>query len=160
MKRLLLILLVPLFSTGCSTVESSLNYTEGTKALEAGQYDAAIVHLEKAVALDPALARNHNNLASAYFAKGRIREGWPHVRRAVILAPRDQAAQGNFSRYFKTMIDKGLVKKGLSEAVIKRNLGTPDGTLNRGKETLWQYGMIALYFEGGRMTGFNHMQIR
>jgi tetratricopeptide (TPR) repeat protein len=160
MKRFYITLLLPLFSIGCSTVESSLNYTEGTKALQAEQYDSAIVHLEKAVALEPKIARNHNNLASAYYAKGRIRDGWPHVRKAVMLAPRDQFAQGNFSRYFKTMIDKGLVKEGLSEATITKNLGAPDSTLNRDQETFWQYGMVALTFKGGRVAGFKHMEYR
>lgn len=160
MNRHLLFLLIPLFYSGCSTVESSLSYTEGTKALEAGQYDAAISHLEKAVELDPALARSHNNLASAYFAKGEFRKGWPHVRKAVMLAPRDQAAQKNFSLYFKTMIDRGLVKVGLAEAAITKNLGKPDNTFDQGQKTLWQYGMVALYFEKGRMTGFGHMRFR
>jgi len=160
MNRRLIILLAPLLWTGCSTVQSSLNYTAGTEALQSGNYDEAIVQLEKAVELDPALARNQNNLAAAYLAKGYIAEGWPHVRKAVILAPRDKAALGNFSSYFKTMIDRGLVKKGLTQAAITKNLGKPDGTLERDNETLWQYGAVALYFEGGRMTGFNNMQIQ
>lgn len=160
MNKLILILLVPLFSTGCSTVKSSISYTEGTEALQAGQYDTAIAHLERAVALDPEVARNHNNLASAYFAKGRIRDGWTHVRKAVIYAPRDQSGQMNFGRYFKTMIDRGLVKNGLTEATVIKNLGQPDGKSKQGETTYWQYGMVAVTIERGRVAGFKHMVIR
>jgi tetratricopeptide (TPR) repeat protein len=159
-KGNLIFLFVPLFWSSCATVESSLNYTKGTEALEAGNYDAAITNLEKSVKLDPSTARNQNNLSAAYLAKGKIREGWPHIRKAIILAPRDRATQGNFGLYFKKLIDLGLVKEGLTQSVISQNLGAPDSTLERGKETLWQYGIVAIYFEKGRVSGFNHMKLR
>jgi tetratricopeptide (TPR) repeat protein len=160
MKRIITLCLLPLIFCGCSTVESSVNYTKGTRALEAGDYDTAIMHLEKAVQLDPDLSRNHNNLAAAYLARSRIREAWPHVRKAVILQPRNTAAQGNFRRCFKSLIDMGLVKEGYSQATIVQNLGQPDSTLKRGDEVLWQYGMVALYFRDGRVTGFRDMELR
>jgi tetratricopeptide (TPR) repeat protein len=160
MKNPRLILAPSLLLVGCATVESSLNYTKGTEALEAGDTDAAISHLEKAVQLDPGLARNHNNLAAAYFAKNRIREGWPHVRKAVGIAPRDEFARQNFVRYFLKLVDMGLIKEGLTEQQVVRNLGTPDSKQESEGRTAWQYGLTAFYFEKGRLTGFNNMIYR
>ena len=146
--------------TGCRTVESSLNYTEGTRALEAGDKEGAILHLEKAVRLDPTLARNHVNLAAAYFESGRMQEGWPHVRKAVILEPRNEAAQNNFRRYFKHFIDTGLIKMGDSVADVEKTLGEPDSTTRRGEQDLWQYGMVAVYFKDRRVSGYQNMDLR
>jgi tetratricopeptide (TPR) repeat protein len=160
MKRIIPSCLVLLIFSGCAAVKSSLNYTEGTRALEAGDYDTAILHLEKAVQLDPDLSRNHNNLAAAYLARDRIREAWPHVRKAVIIHPRNTAAQGNFRRCFKRLIDMDLVKEGYSEVTLVQNLGQPDSTFKRGDEVLWQYGMVALYFRDGRLIGFRDMELR
>jgi len=160
MKRLLSTLTLALILAGCSTVESSLNYTEGTRALSAGQYDLAIDHFKKAVELDPNISRNQNNLAAAYFEKGQIRNGWPHVRRAVMLDLRNQAAQRNFSRYFRALIDKGMVKKGYSQTVIRTNLGTPDRILERGEETIWQYGIVGLRFKNGQMADYDFVLIQ
>jgi tetratricopeptide (TPR) repeat protein len=160
MKRIVILSLLPLLFSGCATVKSSLNYTDGTRALEAGDYDTAIVHLEKAVQLDPGLSRNHNNLAAAYLAKGRIRDAWPHVRKAVILQPRNTAAHGNFRRCFGGLIDLTLVKEGDSQDTIAHNLGQPDSTLNRGDDVQWQYGMVAIYFRDGRLIGFRDMELR
>jgi tetratricopeptide (TPR) repeat protein len=156
----LFFLFVPLLWSSCGVVESSLNYTKGTEALEAGKYDDSIAYLSKAVDLDPSTAKNQNNLSAAYLAKGKLREGWPHIRKAIILAPKDRATQGNFEIYFRKLIDLGLVKKGLTESVLTRNIGVPDSTLERGKVTLWQYGLVAVYFENGKLIGYNDMQLR
>jgi len=158
--KLFFILFWALALTGCSTVKSSLNYTKGTAALKERDYDTAIVHLEKAVQLDPTDSKSHNNLACAYFETGRIKEGWPHVRHAVILRPKNAYAQENFRRYFSKLIHDGDVKKGYSEALIVQNLGEPDNVLKRRDGTLWQYGMVALYFKDGQVTGFNNMELR
>lgn len=146
--------------TSCSTVNSSLHYTKGTEALEVENYDSAIIHLEKAIELDPSLSRNHNNLAHAYFEKDRILDGWPHIRKAVILDPSNQYAHQNFERYFRTLLERGYAKEGYTQATIIENLGFPDNTLVRGEETLWQYGMVAIYFKEGKVTGFNYMKQR
>ena len=110
--RIVILCLLGLVCVGCQTVESSLNYTKGTKALDAGDYDTAIADLEKAVELDPEVARNHINLAAAYLMRGQIQEGWPHARKGVILAPRDTVAQTNFRHYFKSLIDRGACQGG------------------------------------------------
>jgi tetratricopeptide (TPR) repeat protein len=62
--------------TGCATVSSSLQYTQGTNALERGDFPRAAELLTEAVRLDPDVSRNRNNLAAALFELGRLDEGW------------------------------------------------------------------------------------
>jgi len=84
----------------------------------------------------------------------------PHARKAVILEPRNIAAQNNCRRYFKHFIDTGVIKTGDSAADVEKNLGEPDGTTRRGEEDLWQYGMVAVYFKDRRVTGVRDMDLR
>lgn len=142
---------------GCSTVSSSLSYTEGTKALENKNYAEAIPALEKAVELDPSLARNHNNLAAAYFEVGRIYDGWPHVRKAVLLEPRQDVFVANFRRYMIALIKDHAAEKGMSEDQVRAKLGSPDGTKQVKECMYWQYGAAALCFKDGVLDGIADM---
>jgi hypothetical protein len=139
---------------GAGWLSSSFNYTKGTKALEEGKPEIAVGFLEKAVEEDPSLARNHNNLAAAYFALDRIAEGWPHVRISVRMEPGNDRYVAHFHAYMKKLIEQGLVKNGRTEAEIQEYLGIPDGTGETGDCKYWQYGPMALCFKAGAVAGF------
>jgi predicted O-linked N-acetylglucosamine transferase (SPINDLY family) len=59
----------------------------GILALQAGQAEAAIDLITKAVSVNGGEAGYHNNLGEAYRAAGRVEEALGHYRRAVDLAP-------------------------------------------------------------------------
>lgn len=151
-------MLVTLFVVGCSTVSSSLSYTKGTQALAAGNVNVAVSELERAVELDPSLARNQNNLAAAYFDAGRVLDGWPHVRKAVMMDPAQQTYRTNFRRFVLYFIHEGIVETGASEEQVVSVLGEPDGKKVREPCSYWQYAAIALCFQNGRLDGIANMQ--
>jgi len=153
----ILLVLAALFTLGCSTVASSVNYTSGTQALEAGDTTQAIHKLERAVELDPSLARNQNNLAAAYFEAGRILDGWPHVRRAVMLEPMDQIYRANFQRFVSSLIRDKTIETGMTEDQVRAAIGDPDGMKVVEPCSYWQYAAIALCFKGGRLDGIADM---
>ncbi len=136
--------LVVVLLSACSTISSSARFTEGTQALERGDYETAATLLEEAVELDPSLSRNHNNLASALYELGRIEEGWPHSRAAVMLDPKNEAARANNLRHFKALSDEHDIDVGTSRSDVARSLGEPDSE-GAGSECTWlQYGYAAL----------------
>jgi tetratricopeptide (TPR) repeat protein len=140
---------------GCSTVTSSLNYSKGTKELEAHDFEAAIKHLEEAVRLDPNFSRNHNNLASAYLGAGRLPEGWVHVRKATLLDRRNKYAWANCRYIFTEMRDATGLKQGDSDSTVREKLGSPDkieNISNKGLDcALWQYGCVGLNMVDGKL---------
>lgn len=155
------ITLVLVVLAGRATVSSSLNYTAGTEALEKGDFETAVVHLEEAVRLDPSLSRNHNNLAYAYYETGRLQEAWDHGRKAVLLDPDNEYARANSRRIFAAMWNEVGLKAGASEDAVRLKLGTPDGTNDSRDEVCgciwWQYGFTALSIVDGEVTGYNEM---
>ena len=60
-----------------------------------GNYEEAIVHLERAVREAPERADFHNNLGYAYHLQGRIQEALPRFRQAATLEPENVRFQGN-----------------------------------------------------------------
>ena len=156
MRSALIITLLVLAS--CATVASSLQYTQGSKALEDGDFEKAAVLLAEAVRLDPEVSRNRNNLAAALFELGRVEEGWPHVRKAVLLDPRNDSAALNCKRYFVTLLKKAKLDVGSTKADVVRVLGQPDDSLVQGRCTWFQYGSSAVCFEGERFAGVQDME--
>lgn len=158
MRKLILVLAFTF--TACSTVSSSLKYTEGTKALEAGDFERAAVLLYEATELDPGLSRNHNNLASALFELDRLEEGWPHVRQAVELDPRNKHAAHNSRRYIVALLQKADLNTGASKEDIVRALGEPDGR-DAGEECIWyRYGISGLCFKENRFAEIGDARYR
>ena len=158
------VVVVLLLLAGCATVSSSLNYTEGTDALEKGDFNTAIVHLEEAVRLDPKLSRNHANLAYAYYETGQIEKAWLHGRAAVLLDPSNEAAKANWHRIFGDMWKKSELKTGATEGAVRAGLGAPDSTNDSRNGVCgciwWQYGYTALSMVDGKVTGSSEMGYR
>jgi tetratricopeptide (TPR) repeat protein len=140
-------------------VQSSTNFTRGTEALDARRYDEAVSYLEKAVALDPSLSRNQNNLAAAYFEVGRVRDGWPHVREAVNLDPTNPSAKQNFLRYFAAMMKLTNLQEGDSYETVRTKLGPPDQVSEQTERVWWRYGHTALEFKAGHLSGAADMGV-
>lgn len=135
------------------SADPGVSFTKGTAALDAGDFSSAIAHLEKAVELEPGLARNHNNLASAYLAAGRVKEGWPHVRRAVAIDPQDPFAVPNCRLFFVKMREETQLANGDSFDQLREKLGDPDEERNVGGAISWRYCLIAVQFRDGRISG-------
>ena len=163
MKYYLLIFL-SLLSYGCATVTSSANYAKGTEALEKGDVETSIGYLEEAVRLEPQSSKNHNNLASAYTAVGRIDEAWLHVRKAVVLDPWNEYAVLNSRHIFKTIVKAKDLQEGDSELIVIEKLGKPESTKEALKSecgcTWWQYGSVGLSFVDGMLSGVANMERR
>ena len=141
-------------------VKSSVAFTHCTEQLDAKNYQSAADYCERAVELDPDMAKNHNTLASAYYELGRIQEGWLQVRKAVNLAPNDEYAKRNFFRYFLEMKKRTNLADGDSMNAVKEKLGEPDGVVPNGERTWWRYGHVALDFRDGLLIGAANMGVR
>ncbi|HUR21655.1 MAG TPA: tetratricopeptide repeat protein [Vicinamibacterales bacterium] len=143
---------------GCSTVASSLQYTQGTNALEHGDYERAATLLKEAVRLDPEVSRNRNNLAGALFELGRVEEGWPHVRKAVQLEPTNTFAVQNCTRYLLALLDKANLKIGAPKADVMKVLGTPDVEVEQGGRSLHTYCASTLTYDGSTLAGIGDLR--
>jgi tetratricopeptide (TPR) repeat protein len=144
----------------CAATESSVYYTRGTQALERGDLPTAITDLEEAVRLDPSLSRNHNNLASAYMAAGRIADGWPHVRKAVAIDPGNEHAVQNCRLYFVKMQQQSGMKEGDSLDQVREKLGGPDEEREERGRFWWRYCLVVLEFRDGRVVGVSDATYR
>jgi tetratricopeptide (TPR) repeat protein len=148
MKNKWLYLAAFLVMTGCSTVASSPHYTEGTRAIERGDYQTAVKELEQAIQLEPRVSRYHNNLAFAYFHLGNEQKGWYHLRQAVLLDPDNRYAVASFNGYWGELEKNGKVRIGMPTQELVKNLGEPDLTLKIGDETSLVWGLKRIHLRG------------
>ena len=70
---------------------------EGSKTKN-DMLEEAIEQYKKALAIDPAYAQAHTNLAVALVQKGQLDDALPHFQEAVRLNPADKIAQKNLAR--------------------------------------------------------------
>ena len=89
----------------------------GTAFLEKGQYDQAIAHHERAIALMPDYAPGYNNLGAALRASGRLDDAVARYRRALELKPDFASASYNLAN---ALLEQG--KAGDSAASFRRAL--------------------------------------
>jgi Flp pilus assembly protein TadD len=91
-------------------VEASANHVIGNSFFHQGNIDEAIVHQEKAVALDPESAAYRNGLGVAYASKGRLNEAIAQFQKAVEIQPAYVDAQYS---YGMTLIQAGRLDEAL-----------------------------------------------
>jgi tetratricopeptide (TPR) repeat protein len=143
-----------LLLASCATpADPAAEFSTGTAALDDGDFPAAIAHLEKAVELQPDLSKSQNNLASAYLAAGRVRDGWPHVRRAVALDPTDLYAVANCRVFFVRMREETRLANGDSSDELRQKLGEPDEVRSESGRISWRYCLIAVQLRDGVIAG-------
>jgi tetratricopeptide (TPR) repeat protein len=150
MKITLLLLLALAILTGCNTIRSSFNYTEGTQLLEQGEYQAAVPYLEKAVTLGPDFAKNRTNLAYAYWKSGARKAAWEQVRAALFSKYQDGLSSTLFRAIYNDYVtERGLDKTGVSEQTLFDKLGPPDLMLYSSDGTVheWLYGGAMFYLK-------------
>ena len=144
-----------LFLTSCGTLNSSFHYSKGTEYYDKGDYQAAVVELERAVELGPSMARNHSNLASAYQILGREHEAWFHIRQAVLCEYPDTVGSINFTNFCEHLIKQpGLNQPGTALEEVINKLGIPDiimGT-DRDNKTICIYGTCTMVFQDLNLT--------
>lgn len=139
--------------SSCSCIRSSLNFTQGTEYLYAGNYQEALPYLEKATQLDPSMSRNQNNLALAYDLTGNSNRAWYHSRQAVLCSQDNKPAIITFWRIYTDFVTKrGLDKEDTSFNEILRELGEPDITTILNEETSCQYGICLMVFEKNKLS--------
>lgn len=143
---------IGLILSGCSTIASSINYTQGTECLEQGDYQGAIKHLEKAVELDPTMSRNQNNLCIAYLKVGNMEKAWYHSRQAVYHAREATPANFVFYQIYKDYVrNRGLDTEGTSIQDVISKLGEPDVLIYVEEKTICIYGICTMEFRHGKL---------
>lgn len=156
MKNIVLILVTCTLLAGCGTVASSLQYTQGTKCLESGDYQSAITCLNESVRLDPDMKRTHTNLSVAYLKTGDVENAWYHARQGTL------AKYGNESETRNALINLrshwSLFKKeyqfgkGTSKEDIVSILGEPDDFQENKNKSGLSYGTLSLLFEDDKLV--------
>lgn len=85
-------------SAGCATLEGAELYQSGTRALRAGDAEAAVRDLERAAQSVPQASEIQNHLGLAYEAQGRRADALVAFDRALELDCDNQAAHINKAR--------------------------------------------------------------
>lgn len=75
--------------------EAHVEFRKGTEALKKREVRSAVDHLKAAVAIDPAFADAHNDLAVAYLRLNEDQESAEHFQKAIELDPGYQPAGNN-----------------------------------------------------------------
>ena len=108
--RLLAPLLLALLAQGCVTTTSS-SFTADKQAeiqrrveaatayLEKGNTEQAIVHLKRALELDPNSAPVHDTLAQVFWKNGEYELAEEHFRRAISADPKFSRARNNYAAF-------------------------------------------------------------
>lgn len=159
LQAILIIVLLSLSAPAdAQWVRSSVKYTQGTRALEQGEYQKAADLLSEAVRLDPSLSRNHANYSAALFELGRYAEGWPHARKAVLLDHANMQAQNNSRRYIQKLLADAGLNTGATLQQIVSVLGEPDSIGDQGECLWYQYGISALCFKDEIFSSIGDMR--
>lgn len=135
-----------------------MHYTRGTELLESGNSFEAVKELEKAVALDPEMARNHSNLCAAYLTLDNKPMAWYHARQAVLCPYRDVVGSIQFLNLFNALVvEESLDQPGVSEETILERLGSPDNIVYSEKTNafVYQYGLALFIFKDKKLTKLN-----
>jgi len=152
-KHLMVLIVLSGALWGCVSVDANLKYTSGTEALGEGRYDQAITDLTEAVRLDPESARSFNNLATAYFADGQVRQGWTYVRTAYALDSRDRFVRANLLRHLGQLIHDGGLENGSTTTSVLAWLGEPDTRQTDPEGETWRYGSLGIRFVDNQLAG-------
>ncbi len=155
MKKTIPLLLVSV-AFGCSSVKSDLSFQKGKDCFWNGRYEEALVHLNKAVNLDPSSSRSHQQLAITYERLGNLTQAWEHARKAFSLNSQSPAAFDIFSNIFKTVFKHHHLngpRKPNAKLLIE-TLGVADKYLHNDKGDLkaLYYGPICLHIEDGKLS--------
>lgn len=88
-------------------------HLKGVLALQAGDFDAAILLIERSLALAPRHALALSNLAVALRGRNRLREAIAALERAITIGPATAEAWGNLAR---TQMEAGLIRESVESA--------------------------------------------
>lgn len=80
---------------GCASLQAARLYDEGTKQLDAHDWQGAIASFERAAALQPGASEIQNHLGLAYLGAGRTDDAHAAFARAVDLDCDNEAARTN-----------------------------------------------------------------
>ena len=131
-----------------------LRQIDGRASAPAGQFDAAVAYLRRAIAARPDFGGGHFNLANSLASQGQFELAARHYRRTLELHPEMQAARG--LPRFASVLDCGADCEQLVESVTEPEL---EGTMGGEKEVLVVASKLKAYIReaSGMNTSANVM---
>ncbi len=135
--------------SGCATQQSVGDYNKGVSLNNSGNFQEAVVHLERARDADPDYSKIRTALGQAYAGAGKHSSAWREFREAVRLDPRSEEARVYLQRYWELYRKRGVLKKGVKMAKVRSSLGEPDSILDHyggNRRSLWAYGFYNIEF--------------
>jgi tetratricopeptide (TPR) repeat protein len=149
--KLLVVLFLLILASSCSLINSSLEFTKGTKCLDKGDHSAAVLHLENAVRLNPNYSKIHNNLGCAYYGVNNVEKSWYHLRQVVLLDANNREAALSFKELSREVFRHCQIDEGMSLDEVIHLLGEPDYIFDTPKGKVYFYGTIGLEFVDGKL---------
>ncbi len=115
-------MLLALGFSGCATWRGARLYQSGSRALERGEVDQALVDLAAAASLVPQASEVHNHLGIAQLEAGRDVEALASFEEAVRLDCDNQAATDNLAS-LKARVAREAAIEAVSEKMIRASPG-------------------------------------
>ena len=103
MKKIILLLLVTFFLTGCSANRVNSEFKFGNKLAEMGLWKEAYYRWSRALEAGEDSAAIHNNLAISLEHQNKLKEAETEYRKALKLSPGNEYIKRNLSRLGKRM---------------------------------------------------------
>jgi tetratricopeptide (TPR) repeat protein len=104
-------------AVSCNPLSARAWSSLGAALLLKGENEAGVMHLRRAIALDPGLGTPHYNLARLAFAQGRLTEAQEEVERAIKNAPGDVEAMVLSALVAERRGDLAGMRRRLEEAL-------------------------------------------
>lgn len=140
----------------CSVVSSGYHYGIGLRALEDGDIDLAVCHLELAAEQCP-MSQIYENLSNAYLKSGQVKKAWCAARQAVLIEPGTTGIFNCNSIWEAIQKEHSIKIDDSSLSFVLNVLGTPDNTIvEEDKKTILIYGSVALHFDNNILTQIKH----
>jgi tetratricopeptide (TPR) repeat protein len=113
----------------------------GNALASQGQLDQAIVHLEKALEIDPGLAKAHNNLGNALASRGQLDQAILHFEKAVQIDPGLAEAHSNLGN---ALASRGQLDQAMLhfQKVVEINPGSAEAHYNLGTMLYYAHARI------------------
>ena len=126
-------------------------YSDGVKAIKAGDFPAAVSHLQKAVEQLPRNAQVRAALGVAYFQMQRPMQAWSQFRHAIRLNPQNARVVNSFMQMWNSFDRRGLFLVGTEPQQLTKAIGAPDRVLQTSDGERWLYGFMAVDFRDDKL---------
>lgn len=142
---------------GVSWITASIDYSKGTRALDARDYVRATKYLEKTVEILPLWAKARTNLAAAYAFSRKNVAAWREVRKALIIDHKAPHVLNNFNEMWRILQKHGVFNYGVSKTQITRTVGEPDIAIKKKGKVYLVYGNRILLFVNDNLVAIKEV---